>query len=810
MANSDDGSQVLTAALPFLDAGFSLHWLKPRSKAPAESEWSTTPVQTADGLRASYRSGANLGVRLGKWSSTGSGYVHLIDVDVRKEDLAPEAFDRLSELFPQYKSMPMVRSGSGGSSRHVYFITDTPFNSRLLARSDSYSMVWDTQKQREVKKFDWEIELFGTGKQAVVPPSVHPDSGRPYEWIRDFDLTAVLMGFAPQVPSDQVEAWGASQEKEADIDDIFAKLPMGLADEEIRTTLADLPFDDWCEGRDGWLQVGMALHHEYEGSSKGLAIWTEFSKRSEKFEEKNQKATWKSFGRNRNSPVRMATLIKAASVARLERDHGTVEAPQPAFDDMFELEPVETVKPPAIATAPIDPEWRSHLQITEDGCIKMSLHNVKLIIRNDPRFYGVPAFNEFTQEVVQMGRPGRFKLKKQGPKPVVQLEGSIWELEDPVNGDLWSDSRDNAVRAVLEAPPRQGGYGLRVPDRDLRSAIDIIAHEQSFHPVRSFLEAQEWDGKERIETLFTDFLGAEDNEYHRMAARLFMIGAVTRVFEPGHKFDYVPMLEGLQGKRKSTFVQVLASHPSWFAEMDGDFHDSKGMVEKMQGAWILELPELDGFSRAEITTIKAFVSRLSDKVRLAYAKRASVFKRQCVFIGTTNEDTYLRDSTGNRRFWPVRCDVDEIDADRLKRERFQLWAEAVHKYRAMRAKHTDGFLPLYLSDNVAKEQAEHAQSVRMIETAEATLAGRISKWLDSPSTVDDLIIGETTVRNEVCGLEIWIEMLGQTEANFDQRNVQKVANALKQVPGWYNAGRDATQKYGRQRVYRRNGYFPLV
>lgn len=155
----------------------------------------------------------------------------------------------------------------------------------------------------------------------------------------------------------------------------------------------------------------------------------------------------------------------------------------------------------------------------------------------------------------------------------------------------------------------------------------------------------------------------------------------------------MPILEGVQGLRKSTFIETLAGG-AYYAELEGDIHDRKAMVEKMQGSWILEIPELQGFSRADVNSLKAFVSARFDKVLLAYARRAIEFQRQCIFIGFTNDSEYLRDQTGGRRFWPIFCAVSSIDIERLRTERDQFWAEAVNIMRALRAEYGDR-LPLY-------------------------------------------------------------------------------------------------------------------
>jgi len=192
---------VVAQIRPFVAAGFSVHWLRKQSKAPLEDSWSSIPRKTIEQLQASYTDGLNVGVRLGEWSKIDGGYLHVIDLDVRADDLAEQALARLGSLLPGYGSLPFVISGSGGASRHFYFITDKPFASRKLARSEGFSMVFDPKKGRPVKKHDWEIELFGTGKQVAMPPSIHPDTGAEYAWGREFDFDLIDLGIAPSIPS---------------------------------------------------------------------------------------------------------------------------------------------------------------------------------------------------------------------------------------------------------------------------------------------------------------------------------------------------------------------------------------------------------------------------------------------------------------------------------------------------------------------------------------------------------------------------------------------------------------------------------
>jgi len=856
MGSVPSESDVLLAARRLVEHGVAVHWLHRRKKRPVGTNWQTAPVHTIDSLKADYQTGFNIGIRPGEHSRTPYGYLHLFDVDIRKPELAREAWACLLKHWPEAREAPFVISGSGGESRHVYVFTPVPLRSMSLGHSEGFEMVFDPEKGRDVKKRDWEVSLYGAPKQAVLPPSVHPDTGENYRWGREIEWDLLEMGLGPVVSEADIATWGAREDDLSldDHDDLMAAVraaPMGLTQAEIDRILADLP-EDWVEDHDLWVQAGMALHHEYEGSQLGFERWCEWSKQSAKFDVKDLKTRWKSF-KDRKNPVRMATLIKAAGEARLQRDHadledlfGDAEVDEPTtgtalalldtktqatLDDDFlsdllsespkttdpDLDTIlgtdDSIAPGANGASglgPLDPNWKSYLQMTEDGLgIKATLHNVELIIRNDPRTRGVMAFNEFTQEIVQRGTPKSFKLKKAGPKPVRQLDGHIWDVRDKVNGDLWSDSHDVGVRVVLEAPTRQGGYSLKTSDRDLRSALDKVAHLNKFHPIREYLSGLVWDGERRVSKLFVDYVGAEDNAYHREAGVLTMLAAVTRVFEPGHKFDFVPILEGLQGKRKSTFINILARH--WFAELEGDFHDTKAMVEKMQGSWILEIPELQGFSKAEVTTIKGFVSRTFDKVRLAYAKRASEFHRQCIFIGSTNDVEYLRDSTGGRRFLPIACNIGEIDTDLLRKNIDQLWAEAKHLYDVWRREQPHGTLPLYMRNDEASAEAKRLQESRRQVTTDDVMAARIEHWLSQPigsdlggfDDLDEVDPESIRYHEEVCIAQIWEEMMGQDINRKSERDQQMLGRAMRKVEGWAPAGQTRFAKYGKQRVFRR-------
>jgi predicted P-loop ATPase len=679
-------------------------------------------------------------------------------------------------------------------------------------------MVRDDKLGRDVKKRDWEIDLFGPGKQAVLPPSVHPDTGLPYRWERKPDYAELTLGLFPRIPASQLEELGI-QDSATAAEAHELKPPLGLTEEEAEDIINALPLEDYCEDRDGWLQVGMALHHEFGGDEVGYELWKEFSQQSDKFNEKDQRIVWNSFRQKPNS-VRMATLKAVANQVRLlsafDDDDDDFGADDSDDDDGIDDDIDALIGTPSTgddfesalsAGAEGGLSWISLMDVNEDGAFRPTLHNVKLIVCNDPRLQGVPQRNLFTQDIHQRTQPGfKDKARKNAAKPVVQLEGPIWNVEDKVNGDIWVDDKDFAMRALIEAPRTQGGYGIKVSDRDLKAAIAIAANDHSFHPVREYLESLEWDGKPRMENLFVDYLGAPPNAYTTSVGRLMMLGAVTRIYEPGHKFDFAVILEGLQGRRKSTFIRILGK--SWSSELDGDFHEPKSMVELMMSKWILELPELSGFARADVRAIKAFLSRTTDRVRLAYARRAVDFKRQCILIGSTNDREYLKDDTGGRRFWPMPCHVQSIDTDRLIREIDQLWAEALAKYREMRAAQPYGELPLYLTDPEAQRIAGELQESRREHTLDDEYAGIIREWLRKPIITGSLdedfdADDQPRYRDKVCLPEIWVKCLGGDLKAYPRDKKLALGRVMSNMAGWEAIGTRNCGEYGPQRTYRR-------
>ncbi len=310
-----------------VDAGFSLLPLKPRTKRPIADNWTELPTYSWKAFERVYRDGQNIGVRLGKPSIVDDLYLYVIDLDNRVAEEADDAWAELEDMFPgvKFSRFPTVQSGSRGESRHIYFVSEGRFRSHKLAHSGK-KFTDDEGK----KHWTWEIELFGTGKQVAIPPSIHPDTGKEYRWLKKPRLE---IGF-PEIDADTIEDLIAPDDIDRDDD----APPLGLSYADAEDILKDLDLDYWCEDREGWRNVGMALHHEFEGSREGYEIWVAFSKQSRKFDSRVQKEQWRSFGKHRGRPFRMASLMEATKETRIGRDFDDL----PDEDDEDEVEDTET------------------------------------------------------------------------------------------------------------------------------------------------------------------------------------------------------------------------------------------------------------------------------------------------------------------------------------------------------------------------------------------------------------------------------------------------------------------------------------
>lgn len=409
-----------------------------------------------------------------------------------------------------------------------------------------------------------------------------------------------------------------------------------------------------------------------------------------------------------------------------------------------------------------NPEWVLNFldcNHDKDGnikSVKQFVHNFEIVMDKDSRFAGKIRLNEFAQQPY--------------------LYGSVpWENEN--NCRAWSSHDDSALFSLIQAD-----YGLK-SRQDFADALKNVSMRNKFHPVRELLDSLTWDGKEHIRSLLPEYLGAEDSDYTYQVMRLWMLGAVSRVYKPGSKFDYTIILQGSQGIGKSTFLKLMALDDLWFND-SLDSLDSDKAVQSLTGSWIIELAELKSLARTAggVESVKRFLTATQDKYRIPYERRADTFYRQCVFAGTTNKDDFLQDETGNRRFLIIHTGFTKTSKSLFTPEVMddikQAWAEAVHIW-----KNEDP--ELILPEN-CMQQAKELQEANMADDGKRGI-------------ILDYLEGKT----QVCAREIWFEALKET---IPPKNWQasEINNIVAKIPGWERLKTPRKfDGYGQQRGFRK-------
>lgn len=296
-------------------------------------------------------------------------------------------------------------------------------------------------------------------------------------------------------------------------------------------------------------------------------------------------------------------------------------------------------------------DWIKQLRYDWRNKIKSTPANFMLIMKSDPRWQGVVRYNEFTQQIDKLKEP-----------PYESGERGQWTDRDDVKTVTWLDQE----------------YHCNFKKSFVSDHIDELAYDQRYNPLQDYFNSLTWDGVSRLENFCSDMLGTEHTNYTQMVGKLIFISAIARAFQPGCKLDYIPILEGGQGIGKSTLIKHLLPEPSYFSDTLLQI-GSKDAYLAMRGKLIIELAELDSMNKTDAERAKAFFTSAVDHYRKPYGKRTVDIPRQCIFIGTVNRDTYLKDETGNRRYLPISCQA--IDLQRVIDLREQLWAEAVYRYR---------------------------------------------------------------------------------------------------------------------------------
>ena len=432
-----------------------------------------------------------------------------------------------------------------------------------------------------------------------------------------------------------------------------------------------------------------------------------------------------------------------------------------------------------------DDSWKAKLVRGENGDVKPLITNAVLILENEPALQGI-RYNELSNGIEVKG-------KLPWPRP-----NKYWRDADDAQLYTWVADR----------------YGVQFPENRFSKALTTVTDKRCFNPLREYVQQlPEWDGVPRADTLLIDYLGAPDTEYTRVVTRKTLVGAIQRVLQPGCKFDTVLVLDGKPGIGKSTLLRKLGG--KWFSDSlsMADTRD-KTAAEKLQGVWIMEIGEMQGTRKADVDIMKGFISRQVDEYRAAYGRVVERHPRTCIICGTTNSTTgFLRDTTGNRRFWPVtvngggRLSVWDMTED----TRAQIWAETM----ILVAEGETSYLDAAMELEAAKMQREAIEyddrEGEVIDYLETLLPADWYSW-DMAKRVDffqqrdvlDVKVDCTMRRTKVCAREIFCECWGRPKNAWKRQDGYDIAGIMARIPGWEKTGREArVPGYGHQRVYTR-------
>lgn len=675
---SDTPRSTLAEAKNLYQVGAAVHWLYPQSKIPLDKGWQKTRRKTFADLKRQYHEGMNVGIKLGQLSQINRNgqhyYLGVIDFDIKttEEKEKKKAFKELHRLFPDLDvKKPEVFTGRQGGSGHYYFLSRKPLPSHTLAKSSEKVAVKTGSLGHNKSLAAWEISLMSVGRQVVCPPSIHPDTGKQYKWrnggikpdrlpiVDEKDLPGSARAEVDQTP-------GAGGDFDPDIDPVLEnKIPQRLLDtildgddhnsdrsavlfitaqELVKLGYTDRQIAGLLSDRDTYLG---AACYEHAGDTKSRA----------------RACKW----------LHKYTLKKARQEADAALSFAGVEV------EDVRLSSADATRQ---ATELIgEKDWKQSLERKGGGSKgmpgrpKATLRNIILILEN------------------AIGK-NVFALN--------QLDGmEVHAMDTPWGGQKGGEVSDYHLVAIKLWLAGTWRMDPEPPTGLVNEALGNIASRNTYHPIREYLLGLEWDGVPRIDTWLKDFLGAEALEpYLTQVSRKLLAAMVARVMRPGCKFDFVVILQGEQGIGKSTVLRALAGD-EWFSDAHINIGD-KDAILVARGNWIVELGELSGMRKAEENAFKEFISRRIDRIRRPYGKRVETIPRQMVFVGTTNSEEYLKDMTGNRRFWPI--SVGHCDVDAVAKVRDQLFAEAMDAYMFGEN--------LYLDGDAALEAAKKEQQGR--------------------------------------------------------------------------------------------------
>jgi putative DNA primase/helicase len=439
----------------------------------------------------------------------------------------------------------------------------------------------------------------------------------------------------------------------------------------------------------------------------------------------------------------------------------------------------------------VSAEWYGLLEVDKQGKVCPTDKNVRLIFENDDNLKSLFKYNELLNNVF-LSRP------------------VSWRKDIPEGGDIIRNMDYPCIRTYL-------GLKYALTNRAMiEETMQTMAYKSRYHPIRDYLSGLSWDGVPRVETAMQDYFGAEDTTYTREVFKKTMIGAVLRVLKPGIKHDTILVLVGQEGSAKSQFIKRLGME--WFSDTF-DMQRDKAVFEQLQGKWIIEIGEIDRLTRAEVGQVKNFTSKSTDSFRPAYGHVVEDYPRQCIFIGTTNEDAFLKSETGNRRFYPVQVQNGMLERGLWKSKKYvykdmdkyevdQMWAETMHYV-------------LQGEDNVlSKEATVIIDDAREDYEEQDTLSGEIDAKLLTlvPDNYEDMDL-ETAIKwwnypelrtegtkymDNVTGVQLWVELLGRSRESYGKLQSLEMKSAMRKSHyiDTNTTERIYTKRYGRQRCYK--------
>lgn len=514
-----------------------------------------------------------------------------------------------------------------------------------------------------------------------------------------------------------------------------------------------------ADSRDWWLHIGMALHHETDGGEEGLDAFQDWSQKHNSYDYIKTMDAWLSFeGEGRTA----RTILREARRHKWEDKLGHQR--RLAEDELLIDECWTPEELAAKYKEAVDAETQATIEELVGPISKPA----------------VPA------------RLGEGKaIKRRDGKPVINLHNTTLYLGGSLDSilpglahnlmthrDEWSDGEiDDAAIFVARMALEQ--RGLETVGKELVSdAVHVVAKKLSYHPIRDYLEGLRWDGKPRLETWLIHHAGADDTPYIRAVSRKFLIAMVARVMRPGCKHDHTLVLSGTQGQEKSKMCRVLAGEKHFSDTLPSIAAKKEDAMQHLQGLWLVELAELAPSRKADQEDQKAFLSGSVDRFRVPYARHPQSFQRQCVFVGTTNDDQFLKDPTGGRRYWPVAVQK-VIDIETLVSERDQLFAEAFAAFKAGEEWWLD-----------RKFEAEHAAPMQAAAYVSDSWVDDVAPWLDKPQG------DQSEVKMEVTISEVLSDALGVPTERQTQAVQKRAASVLRQL-GWTKKKTKTSNKWRR-------------